>query len=102
MNERKSYPALRRYHVNVRRTYLFVIQCRTVRVGSPGDNAWRMPVLDSNAYSGVRSLGIVGWARSAIVTAGVVEKRNWGKYAAALETHPLFPQSIRDINYRYW
>ena len=52
---------------------LVVIQYRTVRVGSPDDDAWRMPVLDSNTCSGVRSLGIVGWARSAIVTAGEVE-----------------------------
>ena len=71
-----------------------------VRVRSPNDDTWRMPVSDSNACSGVRSLGIVGWARSAIVTAGAVEQRNRGKYAAALEIHPLLYQRIRAINYR--
>ena len=34
------------------------------------DVAGRMPVSDSNACSGVRSLGMVGWARSAIVPEG--------------------------------
>ena len=69
-------------------------------VGSPDNDARRMPVLESIACSGVRSLGIVGWARSAIVTAGAVGKRNQGKDAAALEIHPLFPQRIKAITYR--
>ena len=81
---------------------LVVIQYRTVGVGSPNDDAWRMPVLDSNDCLGVRSLGIVGWARSAIATAGAVGQRNRGKYAAALERHPLLPQRIRAITYRCW
>ena len=72
----------------------------TVRVGSLNDDAWRMPVSDSNACSGVRLLGIVGWSRSAIVTAGAVGHRNWGKYVAGLEIHPLLPQRIRAITYR--
>ena len=59
-----------------------------------------MSVSDSNACSGVRSLGIVGLTRSAIVTAGAVEQRNKGKDAAALGSHPLFPQGIRTITYR--
>ena len=71
-----------------------------MRFGSPDNDAWRMPVLYFNACLGVRLLGIVGWARSAIVTAGTVEQRNQGKDAAALESHPLFPQSIREITYR--
>ena len=48
---------------------LVAIQYFMVRVGSPDNDAWRMPVLDSKTCSGVRSLGIVGQARSAIVTA---------------------------------
>ena len=71
-----------------------------VRFRSPDDGAWNMPVLESNACSGVRSLGIVGQARSAIVTTGMVDHRNRGKDAAALEIHPLLPQCIRVINYR--
>ena len=67
-----------------------------VRFGSPDDDAWRMTVLDLNTCSGVRSLGIVGWAR----TTGAVDKMNWGKDAAALESHPLLPQRIRSITYR--
>ena len=46
--------------MNVGRVDLVVIQYCRVRVGSPDDNAWRMPVSDSNACSGVRSLGMVG------------------------------------------
>ena len=61
-----------------------------------------MPVLDLNTCSGVRSLGIVGWARSAIVTAGAVGQRNKGRDAAALESHPLLTQCIRAITYRCW
>ena len=72
VNEITSYPDSRRSRVNVVRMDLVVIQYRTVRVGPPDDNACRMPVLESNACSGVRSLGIVGWARSAIVAAGAV------------------------------
>ena len=49
-----------------------------VRVRSPDKDSWRMPVSDSSACSGVRLLGIVGWARSAIVMAGVVDQKNWG------------------------
>ena len=60
-----------------------------------------MPVSDSNACSGVRLLGIVGWARSAIVTEVVVGLRNKGRDAAALESHPLLPQRIRAITYRW-
>ena len=78
---------------------LVVIQYRTVKFGSPDDDAWRMPVSDSNTCSGVRLLGIVGWERSAIVTAGAVGQRNWGEYAAALEINPLLPQRSRAINY---
>ena len=77
--------------MNVGRMYLVVIQYRTVRVGSPDDNTWRMPVSDSDACSRVRLLRIVGWACSAIVTAGAVEQRNRDKDAAALEIHPLLP-----------
>ena len=97
MNERTSYPDLWRSCVNVERMDLVVIQYRTVRFGSPSDDVWGMPVSDSNDCSGVRSLGIVGWARSAIVTAGAFEQRNRGKYVAALEIHPLLPQIIREI-----
>ena len=79
---------------------LVVTQYCRMRVGSPDYDAWRMPVSDSNACSGVRSLGIVGQARSAIVTTGMVDHRNRGKDAAALEIHPLLPQCIRVINYR--
>ena len=71
-----------------------------MRVGSPNYDAWRMPVLDSNTCSGVNLLVIVGWAYSAIMTAGVVEHRNRGKDVAALEIHPLLPQRIRAITYR--
>ena len=39
---------------------LVVIQYCRVRFGSPDDNACRIPVSDSNSYSGVRSLGMVG------------------------------------------
>ena len=53
-------------------------------VGLPNNEAWRMPVLDSNTCLGMISLGIVGWARSAIVTAGAIEQRNWGRDAMAL------------------
>ena len=79
-----------------------VIQYRMMRVGSPDDDTWRIPVSDLNTCLGVRSLGIVGWACSAILTAGAVDQRNWGKDAAALESHPLLPQCIRAINYRCW
>ena len=46
--------------MNVGRMDLVVIQYQTVRTGSPDDNAWSMPVSDSNACSGMRSLGILG------------------------------------------
>ena len=85
--------------MRVGRMDLVVIQYQMVRVGSPDNYAWRMLVLDSNNCSGVRLLGIVGWLRSAIVTAGVVEQRNQGKDAVALESHPLLPQRIRLITY---
>ena len=71
-------------------------------VRSPDDNAWRMPVSNSNACLVVRSLGIVGWARSAIVTTGAGGQRNRSKDGAALEIHPLLPQRIRAITYRFW
>ena len=102
MNERTSYPASRRFHVNVGKMDIVVIQYQKVRVGSPDEDAWRMPVSDLNACSGVRYLGIVGWARSAIVTAGTVEKGNQGKDATVLEIHPLLPQRIRAITYICW
>ena len=73
-----------------------------VRVRSPDEDAWRIPVSGSKAYSGVRLLGIVGWERSAIVTAGAVDQRNRGKDATALESHPLLPKCIRAITYRCW
>ena len=57
--------------------------------GLPDDNTWRMPMSESNACSGVKLLGILGWARSTIVTVVTVEHRNWGKDAAALERHLL-------------
>ena len=46
--------------MNVGRMDLVVIQYRTVRVGYPDDDAWRITVSDSNACLGVRLLGIVG------------------------------------------
>ena len=76
MNERTLYPASWRSRVNIGRVDLVVIQYQTVTVGSTGDDAWRMPVSDSIACSGVRLLGIIGWARSGILTAGAVEQRN--------------------------
>ena len=102
MNERTLYPDFWRSRVNVGRMDRVVIQYLTVRFGSPNDNAWMMPVSDSNAFSGVRLIGIVGWARSSILKAGAVEQRNWNKDVAALEIHPLFPQRIRAITYRCW
>ena len=39
---------------------LIVIQYYRVRVGLPDNEAWRIPVLGSNACLGVRSLGMVG------------------------------------------
>ena len=96
-----SYPASRRYHVNVGRMDLVVVQYQMVGVGSPDGKAWRIPVFYSNACSGVRSLGIVVWVCSAIVTTGAVEQSNWCKDAAALEIHPILPQRIRTITYRY-
>ena len=102
MNESTSYMASRRSRVNFGRMDLVVIHYRTVRVGSPDDDAWRIPVSDLNACSGVRSLVILGWACSAIVTAGAVDQSNRVKYAVALEIHPLLPQHIRAITYRCW
>ena len=60
-------------------------------VGLPDENAWRILLSNLNACLGVKSLVIVGWTRSAIVTAGAVEQRNQGKDAAALESHSLLP-----------
>ena len=77
-----------------------VIQYQTVRVRLPDDDTCRMPVSDSDACLGVRLLGIIGWVRSAILTAGAVKQRNWFKYAMALESHLLLPQRIRAITYR--
>ena len=88
--------------MNVRRMDFVVIQYQTVIFGLPDNDAWRMPVSYSNACSGVRSLRIVGWERSAIVTAGEVGQRNRFKDAAALESHPLLPQRIRAITYICW
>ena len=61
-----------------------------------------MPVSDSNICSGVRSLVILGWVRSAIVTAVAVGQRDQGRDAAELEIHPLLPQCIRAITYGCW
>ena len=80
--------------MNFRRMDIVVIQYQMVIDGSPNNNAWRMPVLDWNDCLGVRSLVIVGWARSPILTVGAVEQRNRGKDAVALESHLLLPQSI--------
>ena len=102
VNERTSYLSSRRSCVNVGRMDLVVIHYRIVIVGLPDDDAWRMPVLDSNACLGVMLLGIIGWARSAIMTAGAVEQKNRGKDEAALEIHLLLPQRIRSITYRCW
>ena len=60
VNEITSYPDLRQSRVNVGRMDLVVIHYQTVRVRSPGNYAWRIPVSDSNACLGVRLLGIVG------------------------------------------
>ena len=54
VNKITSYPDSRQSHMNVGRMDLVVIQYQTVRFGSSDENAWRMPVLDSNACSGVR------------------------------------------------
>ena len=54
VNEITSYSASRSSRLNVGRMDLVVIQYQTVRFGSSDENAWRMPVLDSNACSGVR------------------------------------------------
>ena len=56
-----------------------VIQYCRVRVRTSDDDAWRMPVSDSNACSGVRSLGMVGRACSAIVPAGASRAEESGK-----------------------
>ena len=79
VNEITSYLSSRRSRVNFGRMDLVVIQYQMFRVGSPDDDTWKMPVLGLNACLGVRSLGIVGWARSAIVTAGAVGQRNGAK-----------------------
>ena len=81
---------------------LVVIQYRTVRVGSPDKDAWRMLVSDWKACSGMRSLRIVEWERSTIVTSEAVGQRNQGKYTATLRINPLLPQSIREITYICW
>ena len=49
---------------------LVVIQYCRVRFGASNDEAWRIVVSYSNACSGVRLLGMVGGALSAIVSAG--------------------------------
>ena len=100
--KRTLYPASRQSCVNIGRMDLVVIQYRTVRVGSPDNDACRMSVSDSNACSGMSSLGIMGWVRITIVTADVVGNSNRGNDAVALEIHPLLPQSIRAITYRCW
>ena len=46
--------------MNVGRMDLAVIQYFRVRVGEPNDNAWSMLVSESNAFSGVRLIGMVG------------------------------------------
>ena len=86
--------------MNAGRMDIFVIQYQTVRVRLPDDNAWRMPVSYSNDCLGVRLLGIVGWARSAIMAAVAVGQRHQGKDAAALESHPPLTQRIKAITYR--
>ena len=53
-NEMTSYPDSRRFRVNVERVDLVVNQYQTVRFRSPDDDAWRIPVSDSNACSVVR------------------------------------------------
>ena len=88
--------------MNFGRIDRLIIHYLTVRVGLPNEDTWRMPVLYSNAYLGVRSLGIVGWAPSAIVAAGAVEQRNRCKDVESLESHPLLPQRIRAITCRCW
>ena len=70
--------------MNVGRMDLVVIQYQTFRVGSSDDDTWRMTVSDLNACLGVRLLVIIGWARSAILTAGAVEQWNWVMDATAL------------------
>ena len=88
--------------MNVRSMDLVVIQYQTARFRSPEEDAWRMLVSDLNACSGVRLIGTRGWERSAIVMAGAVGQRNQGKYATALESHPLLTHCIRAITYGYW
>ena len=46
--------------MNIRRVELVVIQYCRVRFGLTDDDAWRIPASDLNAFSGVRSLGMVG------------------------------------------
>ena len=48
----------------------------------------------------VRSLGIVGWARSPIMTVGAVEQINWGKDAVVLESNLILPQRTMARIYR--
>ena len=102
VNKITSYPDSRQSHVNVRRMDLVVIQYRTVRVGLPDKDAWRMLVSDWNACSGMRSLRIVEWERSTIVTSEAVGQSNQGKYTVTLRINPLLPQSIREITYICW
>ena len=65
--------------MNVGRMDLVVIQYCRVRFRSPDKNACKIPVLDSNSYLGVRSLVIVGQARSAIVLAGAYQAEESGQ-----------------------
>ena len=65
--------------MNVGRMDLFVIQYFRVIFGSPDDDAWSIPVSDSNACLGVRSLGMVGWARSAIMSVGTSRAEELGQ-----------------------
>ena len=102
VNEIISYPASRLSRVNVGRMYLVVIHYQTVRAGSPDEDTWRIPVSDSKACLGLRSLGIVGLLRSAIVTAVALGQRNRDKDVVVVEIHPLLPQRIRAITYRFW
>ena len=65
--------------MNFGRMDLVVNQYFRLRVGSPDKNPWKIPVSDSNSYSGVRSLVIVGQARSAIVLAGAYQAEESGQ-----------------------
>ena len=81
---------------------LFFIQYWKVIVGASDDDAWRMPVPDSNACSGVRLLGMVGQTLSAIVSAVAFRSEESGKECAESRRHLIFTHRIREITYRGW